>query len=85
MTKWEKIFAKYFRYKGLSSLIYGLPQWLMNKESVCNAGDPGLIPGSGRSLEEEMATHSSVLAQKIPWTEDPGDLLSIGLQRVRQD
>ena len=49
MTKWEKIFAKYFRYKGLTSLIYGLPQWLMNKESVCNAGDPGLIPGSGGS------------------------------------
>ena len=35
-------------------------------------GDPGLIPGSGRSLEKEMATHSSILAWRIPWTEEPG-------------
>ena len=35
--------------------------------------------------EEEMATHSSVLAQKIPWTEDPGELQSTGSQRVRHD
>ena len=36
-------------------------------------------------LEEEMATHSSVLAWKSPWTEEPGGLQSMGLQRVRQD
>ena len=35
--------------------------------------------------EEEMATHSSVLAQKILWTEDPGELQSTGSQRVRHD
>ena len=51
------------------------------KESACNAGDPGLIPGSGRSLEKEMATHSSTLAWKIPWTEEPGRLQSMGLQK----
>ena len=34
-------------------------------------------------LEEEMATHSSILAQKIPWTEECGGLQSMGLQRVR--
>ena len=33
-------------------------------------------------LEKEMATHSSILAWKIPWTEEPGGLLSMGLQRV---
>ena len=33
-------------------------------------------------LEEELATHSSILALKIPWTEDPGGLMSIGLQRI---
>ena len=33
-------------------------------------------------LEEEMATHSSIFAWKIPWTEEPGRLQSIGLQRV---
>ena len=45
----------------------------------------GSIPGSGRSLEKEMATHSSILASRIPWTEDPGGLLSMGSQRVRHD
>ena len=49
MTKWEKTFAKYFKNKGLTSLIYGLSQWIINKESLCNAGDLGSIPGSGRS------------------------------------
>ena len=48
------------------------------KESACHAGDAGSIPGSGRSLgqedtlEKEMATHSSILALEIPWTEEPG-------------
>ena len=37
------------------------------------------------SLEKEMATHSSILAWKIPWTEEPGGLLSMGLQRVGYD
>ena len=95
------------------------------KESAYNAGDPGSIPGSGRSPgkqrgyplqyswaslvaqmvknlptmqdtwvqslgqedspEEEMATHSSVLAGKIPWTEGPGGLQSMGSQRVGHD
>ena len=36
-------------------------------------------------LEKEMETHSSILAWKIPWTEEPGGLQSMGLQRVRQD
>ena len=36
-------------------------------------------------LEKEMATHSNILAQKIPWTEEPGGLQSIGLQRVRHN
>ena len=36
-------------------------------------------------LEKEMATHSGILAQKIPWTEEPGGLQSMGLQRVRHE
>ena len=36
-------------------------------------------------LEKEMATHSSILALKIPWTEEPGGLQFMGLQRVRRD
>ena len=50
-----------------------------------NAGglrEAGSIPGLGRSLEEGMATHSSILAWRIPWTEEPGGLQSMGLQRV---
>ena len=43
-----------------------------SKESACNVADPGSVPELGRSLEEEMATHSSILAWRIPWTEEPG-------------
>ena len=46
-----------------------------------DAGDVGLIPGSGRFLEKEMATSFSVLAWKIPWTEEPGRLQSMGSQK----
>ena len=92
----------------------GFPGSSVGKESACDAGDPGSIPGSGRSagegmgyqlqyswaslvsqpaknppamqetwvlslgwedpLEQEMATHFSVLAWEIPWTEEPGSL-----------
>ena len=51
-------------------------------ESACNAGDRGLIPVSKDPLEKEMAIHSSVLAWRIPWTEKPGGLQSMG-HRVR--
>ena len=99
---------------------WGFPSSLAAKEATCNAGDPGLIPGLGRSpgegyslqyfwtslvaqkvknpsavwetwvwslgwedsLEEGMAIYSSILAWMIPWTEEPGELLSTGSQRV---
>ena len=41
--------------------------------------------GQEDPLEKEMATHSSILAWRIPWTEEPGGLQSTGSQRVRQD
>ena len=63
------------------SLHCGLPWWLSSKESTCNAGDTGLVPGSRSPLEKEMATHSSILAWKIPWTVEPGGLKSMGLQK----
>ena len=47
--------------------------------------DLGSTPGQKDPLEEGMATHSSVLAWRIPWTEEPGGLHSMGLQRVRHD
>ena len=62
------------------------------KASACNEGDLGLTPGkeSGRSpgedpLEKELATHSSILAWRIPWSEKTGGLQSTGLQRVGHD
>ena len=57
----------------------------MVKTQPANAGHPGLIPGSGRSLEEQMATHSSILTWKIPRTEEPGDYSPRGCKRVRHD
>ena len=44
------------------------------KESACNAGDLGSIPGSGRCPGEGNTTHSSILAWRIPWTEKLGGL-----------
>ena len=57
------------------------------KESTRNAGDLGSIPGLGRALEKGMATHPSVLAWRIPRTEEPGRLQSksMGLQRLGRD
>ena len=51
------------------------------KESACNAGDPGLIHGSGRSPGEGNGYNSSLLAWRIRWIEEPGGLQSMGLQR----
>ena len=52
---------------------------------AANAGDgeTGSIPRSGKSPEEEMATHSSILAWEILWSEDPGRLKSMGSQKSR--
>ena len=52
-----------------------------SKESACNVGDLGLISGLGRS-GQGTATHSSILASRIPWTEEPGRLQSMESQRV---
>ena len=56
------------------------------KASASNAGDPGSIPGWGRSPGERNGNHSSTLAWKIPWTEEPmGRLQPMGSQRVRHN
>ena len=47
----------------------GFPGGSVVKNPPASIGDAGSIPGSGRSLEKEMATHSSILAWEIPWTE----------------
>ena len=55
------------------------------KESAYNVGDPGSIPGSGRSPGEGNGNLLSILVWRIPWTEEPGRLQSMGSQRVRRD
>ena len=55
------------------------------KESTCSSGDPVRSLGPEDPLEKEMATHSSILAWKIPWMEEPGRLQSMGSQRVGHD
>ena len=59
----------------------GFPGDLVGKESARNAGDLG----QEDPLEKGMATHSSILAWRIPWTGEPGRLQTMGLQRVRHD
>ena len=65
--------------------IIGLPCGSAGKESACNVGDLDLIPGWEDPLEKGKAAHSSILAWRIPWTEEPGGLQSMGSQRVRFD
>ena len=57
---------------------FGLPRWLSGKESACQCRRHRFGPWLDYPLEEEMATHSSILAWRIPWTEEPGRLQSTG-------
>ena len=56
----------------------GFPGSSDGKELACNVGDQGSISGLGRSAGEEMATHSRILAWRIPGTEESGRLQSMG-------
>ena len=60
----------------LPNFALGFPGGSDSKDSTCNAGDP---------LEKGMATHSNILALRIPWTEEPGGLQTMGSQGVRHD
>ena len=62
-----------------------IPGGLVSKESACNVKTWVLSLGWEDPLEKEMATHSSILAWRIPWTQEPGGLQPIGSQRVRHD
>ena len=60
----------------------------VGKEPACNVEDArgiGSIPGLGRSPGEGHSNHSSILAWRIPWTEEPGELQTMELQRVGHD
>ena len=62
-----------------SSVVNNLPA------NAGDSGDVGSIPVWGDLLEKEMATHSSILTWEIPWTEEPAELLSLVLQKVRHN
>ena len=71
----------------MNTIIYMVQVVQVVKNPPANAGDArdtGSIPGSGRS-PDGMATHSSILAWRIPGTEEPGGLQSLGSQRVGHD
>ena len=68
--------------------MWGFPGGASGKDQPANAGDAretGCSLGWEDPLEEEMATRSCILAWKIPWTEEPGGLQSLGSQRVGHD
>ena len=65
--------------------LLGFPGGSVSKESTCNAGDylKGIRSLNREDpLEKKVATHSSILAWKIPWTKEPGGLQCIGSQRI---
>ena len=59
----------------------GFPGGSDSKACACIAGDMAWYVGQEDPLEKEIATHSSILAWKIPWTEEPGRLQSLGSQK----
>ena len=66
-------------------MFWGFPGGSEIKASAHNVGDLGLTPGLGRSPGEGNGNPSSILAWKIPWTEEPGGLCSMGPERVGHD
>ena len=73
------IFEKYLRGCGTSVVIQTVKRLTTMRETLVQS------LGQEDLLEKEMVTHSSTLAWKIPWTEKPGGLQSMGLQRVGHD
>ena len=63
----------------------GSPDGSDDKESACNVGDLSLIPGSGRSPGEWKGYPLQYSCRRIPWTEEPGGLQSMGSYRVKRD
>ena len=86
---WPKIMENVYMYH--SFLIHSFKLhistlwWLNSKESTCQWKRYVWSLGQEDALKKEMATHSSILAWRIPWTEEPGGLQFMGLQRVGYD
>ena len=65
-------------------IIEWFPRWFSGKESVCNSGNVSSVSGFEDPLEKEMAAHSSILAWRIPRTEELGRLQFTGSQSQTQ-
>ena len=68
-----------------TEFLRGFPVAVVVKNLTLNTGvvrDAGSFPGLEDPLKEGMATHSTILSWRIPWTEEPGGLWSTGLQTV---
>ena len=79
---WQ-FFLKFFVPYVLWYNLHVLPLQLSSKNPPHNSGNMGSTPGLGGSLEKEMATYSSILDWEISWSEKPGGLQSMGLQKRR--
>ena len=82
------LLGKYFlvhKFGNTQVFKWSFPGGSDGKEPAYNAGDLGSISGWEDPLEKEMTAHSSIFAWRIPWTEDPGGLQSMGLQKVGHD
>ena len=84
-NKYEKSVLKYDFARPMFPLtvfntIHRFPYSSVGKESACNAGDLGSIPGSGRSPRKGNGNHSTILAWRSSWTEETGRLKSMGSQ-----
>ena len=78
----------HFNYTMLTSFMGAFPMaWQVKNPPVMQETHEMRVRSLGQEdpLKQEMATHSSILAWRTPWTEEPGGLQSIGLQRVRHD
>jgi len=75
----------FYILKSVRKKCFVFPGGSDGKECACNARDLVRSLGQENSLEKEIATHSSVLAWEIPWTEKPGRLQLMGSQRVGHD
>ena len=70
-------------FSNILSWVFLVAQMVKNLPAMQETRIPSL--GGEDPLEKEMAAHSSILAWKIPWTEEPGRLQSMGSQRIRHD
>ena len=84
LSLWSKVRARWWRSCFETFPPIGFPGGSDGKESTFSVGDTDSVQGQEDPLKKGMANNSSILAWRIPWTEEPGRLQSMGSQRVGQ-